>query len=47
MKILLNIRDAPITGGRGTFREAETRLGVQKLCVSPFGRLRKKAIRLK
>ena len=50
MKILLNIRDAPITGYPSTFRVAETRLGVQKLCVSlsrtagPFGRLRKRQL---
>ena len=27
----------PITSDGGTFREAETRLGVEKLCVSLWG----------
>ena len=43
-------KDAPITGVGSTFKVAETRLGVQKLCFSPsptagpFGRLRKRQL---
>ena len=37
MRILMNIREAPIISGPSTSKEAETRLGVIKLCVSLRG----------
>ena len=33
MRILLNIPDAPIMSDPCTSKEAETRLGVEKLCL--------------